>query len=39
MKNQHIEGSDCLKRGTWIVCRFKGGGLPRKRGMVFLRGG
>ena len=31
---------DCLKRGAWTVCRFKGGGggLARKRGVVFLRG-
>ena len=26
MKNQYI-GGNCLKRGTWTVCRFKGGGL------------
>ena len=26
---------DCLKRGAWIVCRFKvGGGLVRKAGGV-----
>ena len=36
-----IEGGrgDCLKRGTWTFCRFKGkGGLARKKGVVFLRG-
>ena len=34
----NIEVGDCLKRGAWIVCRFKGG-LARKRGVVFLKGG
>ena len=24
MKN-HYRGGDCLKRGAWTVCRFKGG--------------
>ena len=29
---------NCLKRGAWTVCWFKGGGgLARKRGVVFLR--
>ena len=23
---------DCLKRGAWTVCRFKGGGLGKKEG-------
>ena len=31
-------GVDCLKRGAWIVCRFKRG-LGKKEGVVFLRGG
>ena len=35
MKNQYI-GGDYLKKGTWSVCRFKGG-LARKR-VGFLRG-
>ena len=26
------------KRGAWKVCRFKGGGMSRKRGWCFLRG-
>ena len=30
-------GGDCLKRGAWSVCRFKGG-LGKKEGVVFLRG-
>lgn len=31
---------DFLKRGAWTVCRFKGGGgLARKREVMFLRGG
>ena len=25
MKNQYI-GGNCLKKGAWTVCRFKGGG-------------
>ena len=32
-KNQYREG-DCLKRGVWTVCQFKGG-LARKRGWYF----
>ena len=36
-KKQYIEGN-CLKRGVWAVCRFKGEGLTKKRGVVFLRG-
>ena len=41
MKNQN-KGGNCLKRGAWAVCRFKGGGgggLAKKKGVVFLRGG
>ena len=39
MKNQY-RGRDCLKRGAWTVCRFKGGGgLGKKDGVVFLREG
>ena len=39
-KNKY-RGEDCLKGGggAWTVCRFKGGDLARKRGVVFLRGG
>ena len=37
MRNQYM-GEDCLKRGAWTVCRFKGGGLSKKEGVVFLRG-
>ena len=37
MKNQYSEG-DCLKRGAWTVCQFKGG-LGKKEGVVLLRGG
>ena len=29
-----IKRRDCVKRGTWTVCRFKGG-LSRKRGGGF----
>ena len=38
-KNQY--GEELAKKGgAWKVCRFKrGGGLARKRGLVFLRGG
>ena len=35
-ENQYI-GENCLKRGAWSVCRFKGG-LAKKREVVFLRG-
>ena len=28
----NIEEGDCLKRGAWRICWFKGGGLARKRG-------
>ena len=27
-----IYRGDCLKKGAWAVCRFKGGGLAKKRG-------
>ena len=37
MKNQYREG-DCLKRGAWTVCQFKGG-LGKKEGVVLVRGG
>ena len=30
-KEQYI-GRNCLKRGAWTVCRFKGGGLAKKEG-------
>ena len=34
-KNWYKE-QDCLKRGAWTVCRFKGGGLGKKdEGGVF----
>ena len=33
-----ISMGDCLKRGTWTVCRFKGGGLGKKEGRMFLKG-
>ena len=36
MKNQYI-GGNCLKKGAWTVCRFKGGGgLGEKEGVVFV---
>ena len=35
-KNQY-RGGDCLKRGAWTVCQFKGR-LGKKEGVVFLRG-
>ena len=35
-KKNDIEG-DCLKKGPWTVCRFKG--AWQERGGVFLRGG
>ena len=41
MKNQYIAG-DCLRgeRGeVWTVCWFKGRGLGKKEGVVFLKGG
>ena len=43
MKNQYRGGGGggLPKKGTWTVCKFKGvgGGLARKRGVVFfLRG-
>ena len=38
-RKTNIEEGDCLKRGAWTVCWFKGGGLARKMGVVFLRGG
>ena len=35
-KNQYI-GGNCLKRWAWTLCRFRGGGLAKKRGgVVFL---
>ena len=37
LRKTNIEG-DCLKRRAWKVCKFKGGGLARKREIVFLRG-
>ena len=38
-RNQY-RGGNCLKRGAWTVCRFKGGGLGKKeRGGVFDGGG
>ena len=41
MKNQYIGGGgwgDCLKRGAWTVCRFKGG-LGKKDGGSVFEGG
>ena len=35
-KKQYI-GENCIKRGTWTICRLKGG-LAKKEGVVFLRG-
>ena len=36
MKNP-IKRKDCIKRGAWTVCRFKGeGGVSRKRGWTNL---
>ena len=38
-KNQYTGGGgDCLKRGAWTLCWFKGGGLGKKEGGVFLSG-
>ena len=37
VQEKPIEGGDCLKRGAWTVCQFKGV-LTRKSGVVFLRG-
>ena len=37
-KKQCIEGN-CLKRGTWTVCRFRGGGLGEKEGGGVFEGG
>ena len=34
-KKQYI-GRNCLKRGAWTVCRFKGGGLAKKSAMHFM---
>ena len=33
-KNQY-RGGDCLKRGAWTVCRFKGGFGKKEGGGVF----
>ena len=38
LKNQY-KGEDCLMEGAWTVCWFKDGGLGKKEGAVFLRGG
>ena len=35
-KNQYIGGLP--KKGVWTICRFKGGGLAKKRVVVFLMG-
>ena len=37
MESQY-RGGDCLKRGAWTVCQFKGR-LGKKEGVVSLRGG
>ena len=37
-KNQY-RGGDCLKRGAWTVCRFKGGFGKKEGGGVFEGGG
>ena len=34
-KKQYME-ENCIKRGAWTVCRFKGGGLAKKRAMHFM---
>ena len=35
-KKQYV-GENCLKRGPWTICRFRGGrGLGKKEGVVFL---
>ena len=34
-----IYSGDCLKRGAWTVCRFKGEGLGKKEGGVLERKG
>ena len=38
MKSQYTGGLP-KKGGTWSVCRFKGGGLGKKGGVMFLSGG
>ena len=35
---KQYRGGDYLKKGAWAVCRFKGEGLARKRGVLFLKG-
>ena len=37
MKNQY-RGWGLPEKGAWTVCRFKGGGLGKNKGVVFLRG-
>ena len=32
-------GGDCLKRGAWTVCKFKGGGTWQERGGGIFKGG
>ena len=45
VKEKAINRGNCLKRGAWTVCRFKGvggeggGGLTKKRGGIFERKG
>ena len=34
-KKQYV-GDNCLRRGAWTVCRFKGGGTWQKRAMHFM---
>ena len=38
MKNQYRRG-DCLKRGSWTFCKFKGEGLAKKRESGVFEGG
>ena len=34
-KKQYI-GGNCLKRGAWAVCRFKGGGLAKESNALYV---
>ena len=36
-KKQYV-GGNCLKRETWIVCRFRQGELGKKEGVDVLKG-
>ena len=37
-RRTNIEGGDCLKRGAWAVCWFKGGLGKKEEGGVFEEG-